>query len=261
MPALLAVRGQRCRFCHLVLSEHADEPPAGGDQLWITGPTALQLWTAHPGAYDTSVGRPPPAAKRAAERHAAARSTSPHLIDPNQLPLFDRPVRDWTRLDRTALPALAPEAHTLLAALDQYATRHAWEPAITDFNRRTLRILLSWLGATAPVHETDVKAVGALGPNLGARRTIQFLAAHNMLIPDPAALLDPDQQAIEQQIAVLPDQLAREASLWISVLRGQRQTPLTRHELGRHPPLLPLRAPGDLPVERADRQLALHHHR
>jgi len=222
---LLALKKSRCRFCHLVLTEHGGDPRHGGDQLWFGGSIALQLSTARPGAYDHRRGRPETRRRQTARLRAAARQISPHLADPDQLQLFDGPPRDWSRIDRAALPALTPEAQSLLAAYDRIAEAHSWEASITDFNRRTLRILLSWLGAAAPIAETDVKAVAALAPNHGARRATQFLHASGLLIPDPAARTDVNQDVIEQQVAALPGQLGHEVGTWISVLRGEGQRP------------------------------------
>ncbi len=209
-----------------VLTEHLGDQPHGGDQLWFGGSIAVQLWTAQPGAYDHRLGRPETRRRQAGLR-AAARQVSPHLIDPGQFRLFDGPARDWSRLDRTALPALTPRAQALLAAFDRYAEAHSWEAANTDFNRRTLRILLAWLGAAAPIAETDVKAVATLAPDHGARRAAQFLHAEGLLIPDPAACIDVNQDVIERQVAALPGHLARELGVWISVLRGEGHRPST----------------------------------
>ena len=48
----------------------------------------------------------------------------------------------------------------------------------------TLRFLLGWLGAQAPIHEADIRAVGDYHHNSGIRRVLQFLDARGMVIAD-----------------------------------------------------------------------------
>ena len=52
---------------------------------------------------------------------------------------------------------------------------------------RTLRILLGWLGAESPIPETDIRAIAEHRRNAGIRRVLQFLDAHDMVIPTPPA--------------------------------------------------------------------------
>src|SRR6266540_1405379 len=149
-----------CRDCHLVLAQHAlaghdtDGRPGGqGDQLWFGGGAAPQLWTSQPGAYDHKQGRRATRQRRAAQAREAARLVSAALVDPDQLALFEAPRRDWRWVDRTALPALTGPAQQLLDEFDQFARAQSWTPAIRAFHLRSLRLLLAWLGAAAPIHE------------------------------------------------------------------------------------------------------------
>jgi hypothetical protein len=192
----LPLKHDRCRSCHLVLAQHAlaghdtDGRPGGqGDQLWFGGGAAPQLWTSQPGAYDHKQGRRATRQRRAAQAREAARLVSAALVDPDQLALFEAPRRDWRWVDRTALPALTGPAQQLLDEFDQFARAQSWTPAIRAFHLRSLRLLLAWLGAAAPIHEVDVKAVALLGSSYAGQRVAQFLHAKGLLIPDPATAI------------------------------------------------------------------------
>src|SRR6266542_4914902 len=192
----LPLKRDRCRFCHLVLTQHAlaGHGPDGhlgdrGDQLWFGGRAALQLWTSQPGAYDHEQGWRATRQRRAAQAREAARPISAALVDPHQFVLFEAPRRDWRLIDRTALPALTGPAQQLLDEFDRFARAQSWTPAIRAFHLRGLRLLLAWLGAAAPIHEVDIKAVATLGPSYAGQRVAQFLHAKGLLIPDPATAI------------------------------------------------------------------------
>jgi integrase len=228
----LPLKQDRCRFCHLVLAQHAlagrdtDRHLAGhGDQLWFGGGAGLQLWTSQPGVYDHKQGRRATPQQRATHAREAARPIFPALVDSGQLVLFEAPRRDWRRVDRTALPALTGPAQQLLDEFDQFARAQAWTPAIRTFHLRSLRLLLAWLGAAAPIHEVDVKAVATLGPTYAGQRIAQFLHAKGLLIPDPATAVDADQADIQWLLATLPGHLVPEVEAWIRVLRGEGRRP------------------------------------
>jgi hypothetical protein len=52
-------------------------------------------------------------------------------------------------------------------------------------NLRTLTILVSWLGADAPIPESDVHDLAKLDNYLSAKRVCQFLRSRGLLVPDP----------------------------------------------------------------------------
>jgi integrase len=54
-----------------------------------------------------------------------------------------------------------------------------------------------------------------------ARRVLTFLAARDMLIPDPGRQAEPRQHAVHRLLASLPGQIGREADIWVRVVRGQ----------------------------------------
>ncbi len=139
--------------------------------------------------------------------------------------LFEAPRRDWRLIDRTALPALTGPAQQLLDEFDRFARAQSWTPAIRAFHLRSLRLLLAWLGAAAPIHEVDVKAVAILGPSYAGQRIAQFLRAKGLLIPDPATTIDADQADVQWLLATLPSRVVPEVEAWIRVLRGQGRRP------------------------------------
>src|SRR5260370_29905139 len=93
--------------------------------------------------------------------------------------------RDWRPMSGTAgLPSLTGAAQQLV---DDFSRAHpapgdgaAWRPSA-----RALRILVSWLGADAPFHEADVRALTGLRAGFQGRRVLTFLVARGMLIPIP----------------------------------------------------------------------------
>ena len=152
----------------------------------------------------------------------AGQQVSAHLVDPAQGTLFDA-RRDWScvtvgGLDQ--LPALTPAASDLVEALTRHARDRGWTAASRNTGERTLRILLAWVGADAPIHEADIRALAGRRSTT-IRRVLQFLTQNNMVIPDPARHGEAAQRAVEQRIAALPDHLAREIRRWVQVLRGQ----------------------------------------
>jgi integrase len=84
---------------------------------------------------------------------------------------------------------------------------------------------LAWLGAAAPIHEVDIKAVATLGPTYAGQRIAQFLRAKGLLIPDPATAIDADQADVQWLLATLPGHLVAEVEAWIRVLRGEGRRP------------------------------------
>ncbi len=82
----------------------------------------------------------------------------------------------------------------------------------------------SWwpgLGADAPFHEADVRALAGLRSGVQVRRVLTFLKARDMLIPDPGRQAEPRQHAVQRLLASLPGQIGREAGIWTLVVRGQ----------------------------------------
>jgi integrase len=50
---------------------------------------------------------------------------------------------------------------------------------------------------------------------------LTFLAARDMLIPDPGRQAEPRQHAVQRLLASLPGQIGSEAGIWVQVVRGQ----------------------------------------
>ena len=160
---------------------------------------------------------------RAAARRPPAPPVSPHLAVPGQGVLFDA-RRDWSciavgSLDQ--LPSLTPAAQALLAEFREHARAQGWEEEVRRLAARSLRIVLAWVGADAPIREADIRGISAGRPGTSARRMLQFLASRNLIIPDPARETDPHEQAIEHRLRGLPAGIAGELRRWVLVLRGE----------------------------------------
>lgn len=156
----------------------------------------------------------------------AHQQVSEHLVNPAQGMLFDV-RRDWScvavgELDQ--LPALTPAACCLLEALTRHARDRGWTKTSRNSAERTLRILLAWVGADAPVHESDIRALAGRRATT-IRRVLQFLSQCDMVIPDPGRRGEAAERAVEQRIEALPDPIAREMRRWVQVLRGQGRRP------------------------------------
>jgi hypothetical protein len=202
--------GGRCRACLIHVREHG---PATAGQPWV------QLWFALPGAV-----MPKGSARwtRAGEPEAAP-SVSPHRTDPAQLTLFTM-RRDWRPvLGAASLPALTGAAQRLLDDFSRAQPAPGDEAAGTA--ARALRILAAWLGADAPFHEADVRALAGLRRSVQVRRVLTFLAARDMLIPDPGRQSEPRQHAVDRLLASLPGQIGHEADIWVRVVRGHGRVP------------------------------------
>ena len=151
-----------------------------------------------------------------------AQPVSPHLVDPAQGMLFDA-RRDWSFLnigELDQLPALTPAASALVDELDRHARACGMDNGPRNNATKTLRILLAWLGADAPVHEADVRALSSR-PSTAVRRVLQFLDDRGMIIPDPARQGTAVERTINQHIDALPDVIAGEVRQWVKVIRGQ----------------------------------------
>ena len=138
----------------------------------------------------------------------------------------DRPVRRTPGLDCLTvgaldqLPALTPAAEALIEELDRQARSRGWNKASRNNGAKTLRILLAWIGAGAPIHEADIRALSAR-PGTTIRRVLQFLGERGMVIPDPARQGTAVQRTIQQRIQALPDGIASELRQWVKVVRGE----------------------------------------
>jgi hypothetical protein len=145
-----------------------------------------------------------------------------HPVDPAQGALFHA-RRDWSflnagELDR--LPALTLAASALVDELDRHARACGMDNGPRNNATKTLRILLAWLGADAPVHEADVRALSSR-PSTAVRRVLQFLDDRGMIIPDPDRQGTSVERTIKQHIDALPDVIAGEVRQWVKVVRGQ----------------------------------------
>jgi hypothetical protein len=211
-----------CRACCLHIDHHGpDAREETWTQLWFGGDLAPRL-AIRPGTL--AYPAPPNKARhRAALARPSAPPVSPHLVTPTQSMLFEA-RRDWTciavgQLDR--LPSLTPAAEALLDDFRHHAGEQGWDEQVRRLAARSLRILLAWLGADAPIHEADIRSLPADRPGTSARRILQFLTRRGMVILDPALQVDIHQRAVEQRIQTFPEEIADELRRWVLVLRGE----------------------------------------
>jgi hypothetical protein len=155
-------------------------------------------------------------------RPRPARPASPHLVDPAQGILFGA-RRDWSFLNAgelDQLPALTPAASALVDELDRHARAGGWTSGSRNNATKTLRILLAWTGAAAPVAEADIRALHAR-PSTTIRRVLAFLRDRSMVVPDPARRGTAVERTISHHIDALPDGIAGEVRQWVKVVRGE----------------------------------------
>ena len=199
----------------------AASPPPAWTQLWFGGELAPRL------AMRTgTLGYVAPDQKartRAVAARPPARPISSHLIDPAQCTLFEAD-RDWSCLARGTLdqlPSLTPEAEVLLEEFREHVRAAGLDEQVRRIAARSLRILLTRIGADAPVREIDIWALPAGRPGTSARHVLHFLQHHELVIPDPARQADIHQQAIDQRLREFPAGIAGELRRWVLVLRGE----------------------------------------
>lgn len=222
----LPLKDGRCRGCclHVSLNGPATEREAF-TQLWIGSPLSagLRVLKGQLGYQPASLH--PERDRRVAERRAARSPLVPQLAVPGQEPLFTM-RRDWTPLldiDRRVetLPELTASAQRLTGEFVTMMRDQQWDLSQRVVNLRTLTIVVSWLGADAPILEADVHELAVQDANLSAKRVCQFLKARGMLVEDPERHRDVHHEWIEQALARLPEQIATEVRAWVTVLRGQ----------------------------------------
>ena len=224
--------GGLCRACCLHIDQHGPEARTQAwTQLWFGGELAPRL-----AVRSGTLGYVAPQQKaraRAAARRPPAPSVSPHLAVPGQAVLFDA-RRDWSciavgSLDQ--LPSLTPAAQALLAEFREHARARGWDEEARRLAARSLRIVLAWVGAAAPVREADIRGIAVGRPGTSARRMLQFLASRDLIIPVPAREIDIHEQAIGHRRG-FPSGIAGELRRWVLVLRGEgrRQHRLTAFE-------------------------------
>ncbi len=211
-----------CRACCLHIDRHG--PGARTQtwtQLWLGGDLApsLAMRTGKLGY----VAPQQKARAKAAARRPPAPPISPHLIAPGQGVLFGA-RRDWSCFAKGTLdqlPSLTPAAQALLEDFRQHVEARGLDEQVRRIAARSLRILLAWIGAEAPIHEADIRALPADRRGTSARHVLGFLQQRGLVAPDPARQAGIHQQAIEQRLEELPAAIAGELRCWARVLRGE----------------------------------------
>jgi len=151
-------------------------------------------------------------ARARAARRPPAPPVSPHLAVPGQAVLFHA-RRDWSCIavgSLNQLPSLTPAAQALLAEFREHAQAQGWDEGVRRLAARSLRIVLAWAGADAPIREADIRSISASRPGTSARRMLQFLASRNLIIPDPDREIDIHEQAIKHRRRGFPIEIASE---------------------------------------------------
>ncbi len=165
-----------CRGCCVHVDVHgADALTEPWTQLWLGGALAFTLRSL-----DGTLGYRPThhrARQRSAAERAAPPPVSPHLIDPAQETLFEA-RRDWSCITIGSLgrlPSLTPSAQHLLEAFRRHGRERAWDSQVIRLATRSMRIVLAWVGADAPIPEADIRALSAVRPGTTARRSCSSL--------------------------------------------------------------------------------------
>jgi hypothetical protein len=105
---------------------------------------------------------------------------SAHLLWAGQARLADA-RRDWRpAFDTAVLPALTPAATAVLAWFESEARGRQWTQHTRIATREALRVLLSWLGAAAPVPEAEVRALAEARRGVLTRRLLAFLSVQSL---------------------------------------------------------------------------------
>ena len=108
----------------------------------------------------------------------------------------------------------------MVEELDRQARLRGWNKASRNNGTKTLRILLAWIGASAPIPEADIRALSSR-PGTTIRRVLQFLDQRGMVIPDPARQGTAVQRTIQHRIQALPQGIGGELLQWVKVVRGE----------------------------------------
>src|SRR5712692_4552378 len=141
-----------CRACCLHIDRHGPGARTQAwTQLWLGGDLApsLAMRTGKLGY----VAPQQKARAKAAARRPPAPPIWPHLIAPGQGVLFGA-RRDWSCFAKGTLdqlPSLTPAAQALLEDFRQHVEARGLDEQVRRIAARSLRILLAWIGAEAPI--------------------------------------------------------------------------------------------------------------
>lgn len=227
----VAVRGgtSSCRSCLVIVrygpfddgsTWPVDRDP-GCTQLSLGGQLAPRLHTrAGLLGYTPGNWKANDLKRSRADPHTA--QPSEHLVAPGQLELFPM-RRDWKPVAKLAvLPALTPAAQRVVDDVDRMAADHAWNPISLSAVKRTLRILLSWLGADSPIAEDDVRTLQQDHPPATTARVLLILAKHRLLTRSADSETTVDQRWVETRIEDIGHAtISAELRLWVRVMRGE----------------------------------------
>jgi integrase len=196
------LRRRRCRACELHAGQQGSPPT--WVQLAMHGPWTRGQRTRTGGQVSHEID-----------------GASEYLLWPGQATLADA-GRDWRPAFDTAVPpALTPAAAAVLARFESQARRRQWTQHTRIATREALRVLLSWLGAAAPVPEAEVRALAEARRGVLIRRLLEFLTTQGLLVPDPELQHEAVQRSVMQRIGEYPGSISAELERWTSVLRGQ----------------------------------------
>ncbi|MCX5238925.1 hypothetical protein OG824_27355 [Streptomyces prunicolor] len=251
-----------CRGCLGYVRELGlDHDEGAFTQLTFAGPLAHQLSrkTGALGFVSDQASGPLARAKHRARTKVSERSrdVSAHLVDPAQQVLFPA-ERDWRALGaRPAdeLPQLTSQARVLVEAFTATFPKPVGHRYVPRGAVAVLRTVLAWLGAGAPVAESDVRALAGVltSRSSSTLRVLAFLAEHDLLdtsaddetVPEhptspprtggtSVPLLAEESRRrhhmrmLQKRIALLPEPMAGQLRAWVTVMRGEGRY--------RHPP-------------------------
>ena len=192
-----------CRSCAVLLhNDGPDAPVDGSVQLSFGGDFAPRMHTRA-----GRLGYAPPkwkAWERRKARRPAPPPISPHLLDPHQPELFT-PIRDWSVIAEDVYRfSLTPAAQRVIDEIVLQGKENGWLEDTMRPILRTLRILLGWLGAEAPIREEDVVTLQSRQIRTTGARVVALLAERGLLIPSQNRVISVHQRWIDAHIAELP---------------------------------------------------------
>ncbi|WP_157252836.1 hypothetical protein [Nonomuraea typhae] len=145
---------------------------------------------------------------------------SPHLVDPAQTVVV-QVRRDWSVITPgKILPSLTADADAVIADVRREATELGWNTSTGAQVMRTLRILLGWIGAQAPIPEEDIRSLPGLVRHTSATRVVFMLERRGLVIPAHDRTTIAEQRWVANRIQRLPASFAEELDRWVTAMRG-----------------------------------------
>ncbi|QYC40218.1 hypothetical protein Nocox_13000 [Nonomuraea coxensis DSM 45129] len=137
----------------------------------------------------------------------------------------------------TILPSLTADAEAVLADIRREAAKLGWNTWTVAQVLRTLRILLGWIGAQAPIPEEDIRSLPGLVNHTSATRVVFLLERRGLVIPADDRSTIAEQRWVTSRIHRLPASFAEELDRWVTAMRGhgrRRRHPRSWEVIGNY---------------------------